>query len=253
MVAISNQTFNAVQPVATRYGVPTSLWEDIAQVESGNDPSAVGDKGTSFGLFQLHLGGQFPSQYLNNPTALEDPGLNATYAMPSIANAWNSLKGSFNPNSLGWWEQFASQSGHPGGTPGSQTNKNEAMQLMQNYQSSNTGTSQANSCPQDDICLCCGKKGSTAYLNCSASVAIGVVPDCAAKGAGIPPSTQVACNWADPLTWDVCLGDPIGTASKGLANLITFSTVLGNPSTWQRVGLFVFALVVVFLGVMVLK
>src|SRR5690242_1201828 len=89
---VPQNVYNAVEPIAQSYHVPDPIWETVAYVESGLNPAPPpGDGGTSFGLFQLHIGGQFPSQYLNNPTALNDPALNAKYAMPAIANAWQAL------------------------------------------------------------------------------------------------------------------------------------------------------------------
>ena len=132
-MTLNNIQQGNIDAIAIQYGVPTSIWEDIATVESGNNPQAVGDNGTSFGLFQLHIGGQLPAQYNDNPTAVFDPVLNAKIAMPSIASAWNNLKSSFNPSSTLWWQQFAAQSGHPGGTPGNQITNNEAARLQANY------------------------------------------------------------------------------------------------------------------------
>lgn len=123
----------AVTSVAQQYGVPAGIWQDVAYVESGYNTNAVGDNGTSFGLFQLHIGGQLPAQYNSNPQAVFDPSLNAKIAMPAISQAWNNLKGSFNPNSAAWWQQFAAQSGHPGGSPGNSATVNEAAKLQANY------------------------------------------------------------------------------------------------------------------------
>lgn len=135
MAILNNTQTGNIDAIAIQYGVPTSIWEDVAKTESGLNTNAIGDNGTSFGLFQLHIGGQLPAQYNNNPTAVFDPVLNAQIAMPSIAKAWNDLKSSFNPNDVGWWQQFAAQSGHPGGSPGNITTNNEAAILQKNYTS----------------------------------------------------------------------------------------------------------------------
>ena len=101
---------SAVNPVAQKYGVPTGIWEAVVQVESGGDPNAVGDNGTSYGLFQLHKGGQ-----LGNLTEAQafNPTTNAQAAMPSIAAALNQLRGD-DPNTPAFWRIFAATSGHPG-------------------------------------------------------------------------------------------------------------------------------------------
>lgn len=130
----------AVAAAAQQYGVPQGIWQDVAYVESGYNVRAVGDNGTSFGLFQLHVGGQADRALAAGYSTdqLLDPKVNAQFAMPAIASAWNNLKSSFNPNDISWWKQFAAQSGHPGGSPGNSTTDAEAARLMANY-SSNGG------------------------------------------------------------------------------------------------------------------
>ena len=56
----------------------------VALLESGLDPHAIGDYMTSFGLFQLHEGGE-----LGSMTAEEafDPVLNTRTALPYLAHA----------------------------------------------------------------------------------------------------------------------------------------------------------------------
>jgi hypothetical protein len=46
---------------AETYGVDPRLALSVAQVESGLNPVSVGDQGTSFGLYQLHQGGELGS------------------------------------------------------------------------------------------------------------------------------------------------------------------------------------------------
>ena len=109
--------FPSIEPIAQQYGVPENIWESVAQMESGYNPSVIGDNGTSFGIFQLHIGGQ-ANNALNAGYTKQDllnPKINAMFGIPYIADAWNKLKSSFD-DSLQWWIQFASISGHPGGT-----------------------------------------------------------------------------------------------------------------------------------------
>ena len=135
MVQVPQNIYNTVNPTANSYGIPPIIWEDIAYVESGFNPNAVGDSGSSFGLFQLHIGGQADSAINQGYTTqqLLDPAINAKFALPSIASAWNNLKASFNPGSASWWQSFAAQSGHPGGTPGQTVTNNEASILQSDY------------------------------------------------------------------------------------------------------------------------
>lgn len=88
------------------------IFLSVAQVESSFNTNAVGDHGTSFGLFQLHRGGQAPDNVSNQQ--LLDPNTNARLAVPGIQNGLKAA-GPFQ-NTREWWQRFASTSGHPGGT-----------------------------------------------------------------------------------------------------------------------------------------
>lgn len=134
MVNVPPSIYSAVEPYSLQNSVPDAIWEDVVQIESGFNPNAVGDQGTSFGLFQLHKGGQLPA----GMTAQQafDPATNASIAMPRLGAAWSNLYSTFNPTDINWWEQFAAQSGHPGGSPGQQTTDAEASRLLANYNSS---------------------------------------------------------------------------------------------------------------------
>ena len=126
----------AIKPITDQYNVPSRIVATIIQVESNWDPNALGDNGTSYGLFQLHTpGGQGDRAIADGykPADLYDPALNARYAMPAIASAWNNLQGSFDPNNLTWWLDFAAQSGHPGGSRTNPATINEAAALQRVY------------------------------------------------------------------------------------------------------------------------
>lgn len=126
----------AVDSIAQQYGVPSGIWKDVAYTESGFNPTRIGDNGTSFGLFQLHYpGGQGDAAIAAGYSTqdLLDPSINAKFAMPALSRAWQNLQGSFNATNASWWSAFASQSGHPGGSPGNKVTDNEAALLEQNY------------------------------------------------------------------------------------------------------------------------
>lgn len=127
---VPSDIFNAVHPIAQKDNVPDPIWETVASVESSFNPTAQGDNGTSFGLFQLHQGGQLGS--LTQAQAF-DPATNANTAMPYIASAWAALGPSFDASNATWWEQFAAQSGHPGGAPGQAVTDAEAQKLQAAY------------------------------------------------------------------------------------------------------------------------
>lgn len=117
---------NQVRPYVS---CPDPLWEGIVQYESGFNPMAVGDNGTSYGLFQLHVGGQADAalafiQQQNGLTGWpavtylqQHIDIQAKFGMPSINSAWTQLKGTYSPTDTTWWLQFCSLSGHPGGDP----------------------------------------------------------------------------------------------------------------------------------------
>ncbi len=216
--------YGSVASVAMQYGVPDSIWETVADAESGYNVAAVGDNGTSFGLFQLHQGGQLPSQYNNNPRAVFDPRLNAEIAMPAIARAWNNLKGSFNASSQSWWQSFAAQSGHPGGSPGQSVTNAEATRLQQIYGAGPPGTG--------DPCLGCGAVGSIAYTQCHIALAakVGSIPACAQQGIQQNQS-QIASAITDPI------------ANALLAPIEQFIS-----KYLPYIALFIFALVILFIG-----
>jgi hypothetical protein len=73
----------AITQAAHEYGVDPNLALATATVESGLNPTAVGDGGTSFGLFQLHRGGELGSM---SPQQAFDPLTNARRALSEFAN-----------------------------------------------------------------------------------------------------------------------------------------------------------------------
>ncbi len=77
----------AITAAAIEYGVPVSLAFADAEVESGGNPSAVGDNGTSFGLYQLHQGGELGSL---TPAQAQDPLTNARVALKQFGNVMRS-------------------------------------------------------------------------------------------------------------------------------------------------------------------
>lgn len=126
---------SAIETITKQYDVPVPLISTIIEVESAWNQNALGDNGTSYGLFQLHIGGQADSAIKDGhkPTDLFDPVLNARYAMPSIAQAWDSLKATFQVNNFTWWLDFATQSEHPGGSRTDPATINEATLLQSVY------------------------------------------------------------------------------------------------------------------------
>lgn len=78
-----------IAAVATSYGVNPALAEADAQHESGGNPYSIGDSGSSFGLFQLHQGGELgsvPGATLHDKAQNAfDPTTNAQVALSRFA------------------------------------------------------------------------------------------------------------------------------------------------------------------------
>lgn len=78
----SSTVADVVTHWAHHYGIPPKVALAIAQVESGLNPHSVGDYGTSFGLYQLHQGGELGS---HSETWAFDPSNNARTALRVVA------------------------------------------------------------------------------------------------------------------------------------------------------------------------
>lgn len=76
-----------VAQVARERGVDPTLAVAMMLVESGGRSTAVGDGGTSFGLFQLHEGGMLTAAGLTRDQAF-DPRTNAAVALKSLRHEW---------------------------------------------------------------------------------------------------------------------------------------------------------------------
>lgn len=116
LAGLSTSTYNAVKPVAQKYGVPDFVWETIAIMESNGNPNAQNASSQATGLFQLMPnGGQADKAIRDGHTLneLKNPALNAAYAMPTIASAYNTIKGDASFPDVTWWTKLAALSGHP--------------------------------------------------------------------------------------------------------------------------------------------
>ena len=77
-----------ITQVATADGISPALAIATAQQESGLNPNAVGDQGTSFGLYQLHIGGELgnlPGTLAQQEAAAQNPLQNAEVALNQFA------------------------------------------------------------------------------------------------------------------------------------------------------------------------
>lgn len=75
-----------LQQAAQDNGVPYSVLNDIAIVESDKNPNSIGDNGTSFGVFQLHQGGGQGDGYTQ--AQLLNPQINVQLGSKPIAAAY---------------------------------------------------------------------------------------------------------------------------------------------------------------------
>ncbi|PFE03933.1 invasion protein [Bacillus cereus] len=75
-----------ITEISKQYGVPEWIPLAIADHETKFNRKAVGDKGTSFGLFQLHRGGLAPAQF--SEENLKDAKTNATIAISHMVSSY---------------------------------------------------------------------------------------------------------------------------------------------------------------------
>jgi peptidase M23-like protein len=79
-----------IRQLAPKYGLDPFAVRSVAMSEGGLDWGAVGDKGTSYGPFQLHVGGALPrgrgAAWANSPAGVE-------YALRQMAGHARGLRG----------------------------------------------------------------------------------------------------------------------------------------------------------------
>jgi len=84
-----------VNHYAPQYGVDPVAAMQVSQVEGGGRFGAVGDQGTSFGPWQLHIGGAMPAQYAT-PTAaaaFANSEAGVRYVLEHMGRVAGGLKG----------------------------------------------------------------------------------------------------------------------------------------------------------------
>lgn len=70
---------------ADKYSVPQTVLKKVIHCESLNDPKAVGDHGTSFGLVQIHLSA--------HPEIKKEEALDAEFSVNYLAKSLSTGKG----------------------------------------------------------------------------------------------------------------------------------------------------------------
>lgn len=100
-MALTTTIKDDITSVANKLGVNTALALAIADVETGGtfDPTIVGDNGTSFGLYQLHQGGELTAAGLT-PQEAYNPITNATVALTEVAAIQREYPTLTNPGSI---------------------------------------------------------------------------------------------------------------------------------------------------------
>lgn len=81
---------NAITSVARQLGVDVNLALATAYQESGFNPTAVGDNGSSFGIYQLHRGGELGTL---TQTQANDPTRNAQVSLSVVRSVANKSPG----------------------------------------------------------------------------------------------------------------------------------------------------------------
>jgi len=84
-----------VNEYAPKYGVDPWAAPQVSNVEGGGRFGAVGDQGTSFGPWQLHIGGAMPAQYTNaaDAGAFANSAAGVEYVMQQMGKVSSGLKG----------------------------------------------------------------------------------------------------------------------------------------------------------------
>lgn len=109
-------SFGAVSRFWASMGIPTADWQAWASAESSLNPNAVGDNGTSLGLYQLHEGGQLPKAFYPPSRKAFNPLLNAAVAAPSLIQGYREgLSMGYKGQQLAVYA--AEHGGHPGTLP----------------------------------------------------------------------------------------------------------------------------------------
>lgn len=88
-----------VAQVAREQGVDPVAAVAMMLVESGGRSTAVGDNGTSFGLFQLHEGGMLTAAGLTKEQAF-DPRTNASVSLKSLRHEWEKGHATRSPGEI---------------------------------------------------------------------------------------------------------------------------------------------------------
>ncbi len=91
----------------------------------------------------------------------------------------------------------------------------------------------------EDACLCCGTKGSADYFKCTGQVATGFVPDCA--NASFQQSQK---NTG---------GNIVNSIASQIQDAILGPVEQWLPGAAEKTGLFLFALILVIIGFVILK
>jgi len=224
LAGLSTSTYNAVKPIAQKYGVPDAIWETIAIMESNGDPNAQNSSSLATGLFQLMPNGGQADKAIRDGHSLNDlknPALNAQYAMPSIASAYNAIKGNASFPDATWWIKLASLSGHP-------------------YENGDTNNSYVKQV---------GLQMKTIYEKLSSSQLSAGYAAAWKNTGNVGPITQAIDNAAANA---IAIGaPPLQAAIDGTTNLTNLFTILTGGGL-VKIGLFVITLILIVVGFFVI-
>ena len=130
MAYTTAQIMQIITQVANSKGVDPNLAIADAEVESNLNPYAVGDYGTSFGLYQLHEGGELGNL---TPQQAFNPTTNASVALSNFANVQAQ-----NPNMDPGW--IAAEAQNPSNKPAYAQAVDAKLVALQNGQSPTSQT-----------------------------------------------------------------------------------------------------------------
>lgn len=99
---------------------------------------------------------------------------------------------------------------------------------------------------QTDCCLSCGAIGTTAYQQCTGQIAVGFVPDCANKCYQQSQSNTIPNVAAN-------VQQAVGSTVNGALSSLFAPLAATLPLLLERIGLFLFAMILVIVGFLVVK
>ncbi len=209
----------AITTAALEYGVPIDLAFADAKVESGGNPQAVGDNGTSFGLYQLHQGGELGTL---TPQQAFDPLTNARVALRQFGNVIRSYPNITDPGTIA---AKAQRPADPIGYAG------KVDSVLNNYGTGTTVATPATGGAQPVSAAGDALGGALGALGGPLGQAGGTLLGSGAAGSAVGGIVNNALGLPD--NWPIRLGYLIAGGILGVVGLLAVGFTLGGGKALQ--------------------